>query len=60
MAKAECFLRIPWGLALGALAFWMGLGRLIFMSTRLTVDVMKGQHPHDVLTRMSRERAERP
>lgn len=51
--------RIPFGLLVGTVVFWVGLGRLVFMSTRLTLNVMRGQHPYDVLARMNRERTKR-
>jgi hypothetical protein len=51
--------RFPLGIALGTAAFCVGFGRLVFMSTKLTVDVIKGRHPHEAIVRMSERRGDR-
>lgn len=56
MEPRRRLVRIPLGLAFGTFAFWAGLARLVVMSTRLTVSVMRGEHPYEALLRMSRER----
>jgi len=53
---SRLFVRIPVGLVIGTLAFWVGFARLVTMSTGLMVSVMKGSHPYEAVDRLNRDR----
>jgi len=47
------------GLVIGTAAFWTGFARLVVLTTRLTADVMKGDHPSRALARLADKLKER-
>ena len=57
--RYQPFVSIPMGLVIGTAAFWTGFARLVVLATRLTADVMKGDHPSRALARMADKLKER-
>ena len=41
------------GVVVGTAMFWVGLVRLVVLTTRFTIGVIKGNHPARVLARMT-------
>jgi len=44
--------RVPLALAVSTAAFWVGAFRLIVLSTKVLLNIVRGDHPHEAVQRL--------